>query len=302
MWDVLGFGVVAVDDIVYVDNYPPSDSKAPVVGEKRDGGGLAGTALVAAARLGASTAYGGILGDDDLSRFTLAEFEREGVDCSLVVRQAGARPVHSIIIVDRSNGHRTILYSGVMTPPPLQSVAPAIAQCRVLFVDSTIAAWALDALRLAHEHGVAVVADLERRPEQAVHELGAAVDHLILGSAFAAQMTGKSKPADMVRSLRTPAHAACVVTAGEDGCWYATRETGDEVKHFPAFKVQAVDTTGCGDVFHGAYAASIARGTPIENALAVASATAGLKATRPGGRSGIPDRAAVEQFLRQHGW
>ena len=300
MWDVLGFGVVAVDDIVYVDAYPPSDSKAPVVAEKRDGGGLAGTALVAAARLGARTAYGGILGDDDLSRFTLAEFEREGVDCSLVVRQPGARPVHSIIIVDRSNGHRTILYSGVMTPPPLQDVAQAIAQSRVLFVDSTIAAWALDALRLAHEHGVAVVADLERRPGQVVSDLGAAVDHLILGSAFASQMTGKSEPADMVRSLRTPAHAACVVTTGGDGCWYATRAS-DEIRHLPAFKVQAVDTTGCGDVFHGAYAASIARGEPIERALTVATATAGLKATRPGGRNGIPDRAEVEQFLRQHG-
>ena len=62
--------------------------------------------------------------------------------------------------------------------------------------------------------------------------------------------------------------------------------------------MQAVDTTGCGDVFHGAYAACIARGESVARAVAVANVTAGLKATQPGGRSGIPDLETVERYLR----
>src|SRR5689334_21953078 len=104
LWDVLGFGAVTVDDLIYVDHYPMPDTKVSVVDKVRQGGGLAGTALVAAARLGARAAYAGILGDDDLSRYTLDEFAREGVDCSPVLRRPGAYPIHSIIIVDHSNG------------------------------------------------------------------------------------------------------------------------------------------------------------------------------------------------------
>src|SRR5450759_2455289 len=101
-WDVLGFGAVTVDDLIYVDRYPLPDMKVGVIDKKRQGGGLVGTALVAAARLGARTAYAGILGSDDLSSFTLDEFTREGVDCTSVIHRPDACPIHSIIIVDRS--------------------------------------------------------------------------------------------------------------------------------------------------------------------------------------------------------
>lgn len=302
MWDVLGFGVVAVDDLVYVDTYPGPDSKAPVREERRDGGGLAGTALVAAARLGARVAYGGVLGDDDLSRFTLAEFEREGVDCSLIRRQPGARPTHSTIIVERSTGRRTILYCGIgAVSPDIRDFSEAIPSCRVLFLDNTITPFAFDAVALAHAHGIPVVVDLERTPDGAAMRLGEQVDHLIVGSVFAAKLTGKSEPVEMVRALHRPTHSACIVTVGEHGCWYATADSGDQVRYWPAYSITAVDTTGCGDVFHGAYAATIARGGSIERAIAVATATAGVKATKPGGRQGIPDLATVEQLIKERG-
>jgi ribokinase len=300
-WDVLGFGAVAVDDLIYLDGYPAPDSKVLICDERREGGGLAGTALVAAARLGARAAYAGVLGDDELSRFTLAELARDGVDCTLVQRQPGARPYHSTIIVDRSTGQRTILASaaGVTSPAAGSFSADIIAGCRVLFVDSTVAAFALEAVRLAHQRGIPVVADLERLSGPEVLELARQVDHLIVGTGFAGHVTGESEPAAMVRALRRPAQAACVVTAGERGCWYAASETGDEVRHVPACRVQAVDTTGCGDVFHGAYAACIARGASVARAVEVANTAAGLKATRPGGRSGIPDLKTVERFLQE---
>ena len=111
LWVVLGFGIVAVDDLFYVDRYPVPDTKVPIRAQRRAGGGLTGTALVAAARLGAKAAYGGVLGEDDLSRFTIEELEREGVDCANVLQRQGAGPVHAVIVVD---GGYTLPIQGVI--------------------------------------------------------------------------------------------------------------------------------------------------------------------------------------------
>jgi sulfofructose kinase len=301
IWDVLGFGAVAIDDLLYVDTYPMPDTKVAVRDQKRQGGGLVGTALVAAARLGARAAYAGVLGDDDLSRYTISEFEREGVGCSLVLRHAEARPIHSIIIVDRSNGQRSILPSfvGVQWRQPEEMPEAMIAACRVLFVDHHGAEGGLQAARLAHAHAIPVVADIERDNEPFVNELAAQVDHLIVGIRYAQHATGESDPAAMVRALAA-GRACAVVTAGELGCWYQQR--GGEVGHVPALQVNVVDTNGCGDVFHGAYAGCIAKGEPVDLAVRVATVAASLKATRPGGRAGIPTRAQVDGVLKDIAW
>ena len=300
-WDILGFGAVAVDDLLLVDSYPPPDSKMPVREVQREGGGLAGTALVAAARLGARTAYAGVLGDDELSRFTIEALDRDGVDCTPVRHRPDARPYHSTIIVDLSGGHRTILFTGagVTSLTAAEVSEELVAGCRLLFVDSTVAALGLHVLQLARARGIPVVADLERFSGPEIPELTRQVDHLIVGTGFAGQSTGETDPPAMVRALRSPAHTACVVTAGERGCWYMSRETGDAVRHQPACRVQVVDTTGCGDVFHGAYAAAIVRGESVPRAITVATAAAGLKATQPGGRRGIPDWETVERIIEE---
>jgi len=299
-WDVLGFGAVAVDDLIYVDHHPRPDSKMTVREVRREGGGLTGTALVAAARLGARVAYAGVLGDDELSRFTIQEFERERVDYTPVLYQPGARPIHSFVIVDLSTAQRSILASfhGVVQRPPEAMTEALIGSCRVLFVDHTNVAGGLRAVELAHTLGIPVVADIEFVREPGVMELMRQVDHLIIGTALAEEITGRADPAAAVRALALSLRACCVVTAGDQGCWYSER--GGEVRHFPTFPIEAVDTTGCGDVFHGAYAAWIAQGGEVPDAIRVASAAAALKAMHPGGRSGIPDRATVLRFLEEH--
>lgn len=299
-WDVLGFGAVAVDDLIYVDRHPLPDTKTPVRDRQRQGGGLAGTALVAAARLGARAAYCGVLGDDELSRFTLEALEREGVDCTPTAHQPDARPIYAIVIVDRSKGHRSILYStdGVVEPEPERITPDLVANCRVLFVDQTVIETALHVIELARVHRIPVVGDIESDSDPRTLDLVRQVDHLIVGIQLAERVTGETEPAAMVRALSEPDRVCRVVTAGERGCWYS--EYGGRVRHVPAFQVQAVDTTGCGDVFHGAYAACIARGKTIARAIQIATAAAGIKATQPGGRSGIPDLSTVERFLREH--
>ena len=299
-WDVLGLGAVAVDDIVYVETYPPPDTKAPILQFCRQAGGLAATALVAAARQGCRTAYCGVLGEDDLSRFTLESFQREQVDCSQIQIVPGARPVVAVIIVEAPTGRRSILFShaGLREPTPDQVTEELVAACKVLFIDHTVVNASIRAARFARSLGIPVVADIEPGDTPRLAELIAAADHLIIGENLASQLTGETHPAGMTAALATPERACSVVTAGDQGCWYAV--ANGHVQHFPAFPIAAVDTTGCGDVFHGAYAASLSRGESIPRAIRVATAAAGLKATQPGGQPGIPSLAVIEQFLYDH--
>lgn len=296
-WDVLGLGIVAVDDLYTVAHFPEPDTKCPMLAERRQGGGLTGTALVAAARLGARAAYCGVMGYDELAVFTLRELEREGVDCSPVIRRPGARPIHAIVIVEQATGRRTILYTheGFVTPAPEEIGEALIADCRVLLMDGYAGAAGVRAGQIARRLGIPFVADIERLEEPTTLALFDLADHLIIGAETAAQATGARDPAAAVAFLARSGRACCAVTAGAQGCWYAV--AGGPVRHFPAFRVPVVDTTGCGDVFHGAYAAALARGADSERAIQIATAAAGLKATQPGGRAGIPDLATVETYL-----
>ncbi|HEY3290932.1 MAG TPA: PfkB family carbohydrate kinase [Anaerolineae bacterium] len=299
-WDVLGFGAVTVDDLIYVDHYPLPDTKVAVHDKRRQGGGLIGTALVAAARFGARAAFAGILGDDSLSQFTLDEFRREGVDCEAVIRRADASPIHSMIIVDQ-NGQRGIMasFAGVQWRSAGEVTEDLIASCRVLLVDHHAVEGGLRAIELAHARDIPVVADIERESEPRAELIAPMADHLIVSINYAQRKTGGDQPEDMVRTLRTLSNhrATVVVTAGERGCWYATGAAESTIIHVPAYPVSVIDTTGCGDVFHGIYAACIAKGDDVATAIRLASGAAALKATVPGGRAGIPNRDIVAAFI-----
>jgi sugar/nucleoside kinase (ribokinase family) len=149
---------------------------------------------------------------------------------------------------------------------------------------------------LARNAGIPTVADFELDSDPRFPELLPLANHLILSREFASLITGKQSPQQAVRALADPQHEIVAVTCGEAGCWYLERG-GKAPKHQPAFKVKAADTTGCGDVFHGAYAFALARGLPIEERLRLASAAAALKACRAAGPAGIPSLQMVRRFL-----
>jgi sugar/nucleoside kinase (ribokinase family) len=299
--DVLGLGAVAIDDFVYVDAYPPPDVKLSVLGRGRQLGGLTATALVAAARLGARTGYAGVLGDDELSRAAVSGLAREQIDLSHLVIQADARPIHSTIVVSPQWGTRNIFFDrrGVVGAHPLLPEPAVIRRSRVLLVDNFGLEGMVRAARIAHDAGIPIVADFEESGLPFFDELLSLVDHLILSSGFAQALTNAPDAASAAAQLWSPAREVVIVTAGADGMWYlADGNTRDP--HFqPAFPVEVVDSTGCGDVFHGAYAAGLARGLGLANRIRVAGAAAAIKATKPGGQAGIPDWPHVEAFLRQ---
>jgi sugar/nucleoside kinase (ribokinase family) len=300
-YDILGLGIVAVDDLFMVEKYPEADSKNRATGVTRQGGGLTGTALVAGSRLGARCAYGGILGKDELSNWTVEELEREGIDCSLTIRSSDVKPYHAIIIVDTTNHTRAIIFSDEgVKPRPIDTIdEDFVSQAKVILLDQLGIDVMLKTAQIAKNLGIPTIADIEREDHPKTRELLSLVDHLILSTNFAGRITGKSDPVEQVKAIHKDSNRECSgVTVGVKGCWYITKDNPDLVLHQPAFKVSTVDTTGCGDVFHGAYSAGLAWGWSVDNCMEFASATAGIKATKPGGRSGIPDKATVERFLK----
>ena len=310
--DVLGFGAVAVDDLLYVDEYPPADGKVRVHHRLRQCGGLTGTALVAAARLGTRCGYAGVLGFDELSQFVAATLEQEGVDLAPSVRRPDARPAHSTIIVDQKHRTRTIFSSlgGAIGADPTLPDTELIAGARVLLIDHHGLEGTLRAVRIAGEHGVEVVADFERDPGPPFGQILELVHHLVVSEKFARRLLSRgNEPAckpnveptnveEMPARLWSPARKAVVVTCGAAGGWYVTGP-GQAAARYAGFDVDVVDTTGCGDVFHGAYAAGLAQRWSPAECIRWAAASAALKATRRGGQAGIPFRAHVEEFLAQ---
>jgi sulfofructose kinase len=300
--DVLGLGAVAVDDLIYVEAYPPADVKTPVLRRERQCGGLTATALVAAARLGAKCAYAGVLGNDVSSEFVLDTFRAEKVDVSGVLRRRGTGPVQSAIVVDTTNNTRNIFgyYKNAVGAAARWPSETVIRSAKVLFVDHFGVPGMIRAARIARRAGVPVVADFERDPGGRFDELFGLVDHLILGEKFACKRTGESSAENAVRRLWNDDRAVVAVTCGACGCWFVDKANSSQPRHIPAFRVDTVDTTGCGDVFHGAYAASLARGLSLEERLRFASAAAAIKATHRGGQAGIPSLREVMKFLQSH--
>lgn len=297
-FDLLGLGCTAVDDILYVDEFPRADAKTRVLAREQHGGGLTATALVAAARLGGKCAYAGVLGTDADSAFVLASLKRAGVEMRHVVRRPAARPVRSVIIVDERRNTRNIFYdvANVIGADTRRPAAQLIASARVLVVDRFGVPGMLRAARVARAAGVPVVADLETTAVPRLHELMELVDHLIVSDEFARRLTGAEHPAEAVSRLQARGHKVAVVTCGQHGCWFHA-QGWLLPRHHPAFQVTAVDTTGCGDVFHGAYAFGLARGMALLERVRLASAAAALKATRRGGQTGIPGAREVRAFL-----
>ncbi len=299
-FDILGLGAVAVDDLLFVDRFPPPDAKTTVLRRERHCGGLTATALVAAQRLGARCAYAGVLGRDPISEFAIQAMAAEHIDLSQLRQTEAARPINSIVVIDQLRQTRNIFvdFNGVVGAAPDWPPEEVIQGSRVLMVDPLGVPGMLRAAGIARAAGIPVVADLEATVRESVRLLDV-VDHLVLSWDFAQAHTGAASPQQAARALWQAGRQAVVITCGEQGAWYVAADEPDRAVHQPAFPVAVVDTTGCGDVFHGAYAVALVRGQGVSERVRFASAAAALKATRAGGQAGAPRLADVEQFLKE---
>lgn len=292
-FDVLGFGALAIDDILYVDR-PLSVGKGKVTKRVSDHGGNVATALVAVARLSGRAAFVGWLGNlsDDIGG---AELEREGVSTALAPRHAAAAPIRSVISVG-PDGDRFIAYDDdVLHGTSSDLPDTVLAQAPVLLIDG-YAVHSVPVVMRARDLGLSIVADIEWTIGSASDRILSLADHLVLPIAFAKSHTKQDDPVALLTELWASDRAAVVLTDGDRGSY--VRQRGDPAFwHVPAYAVPAVDTTGAGDCFHGAYALALAEGQSPLDCVKFAAAAAAISVTAHGGRRGLPDRAACLSFM-----
>lgn len=301
MTDLVGVGHICQDHLCVVDAYPPEDGSTRISQIHVQGGGAVATALVAAARLGCDTALIGHLGDDVVGDEIVAELMREGVDVTALERLEGVRSLTSYIMIDPVRGTRTKFPLRDTLPPLSWSAVQrdTLNRAKVLHLDATHYENALAAAVLARSHGVVVSLDgsTRQKDNDLNRHLVSVTDILITNAVYPGLVTGAPTLQAALLELSRWGPTTVMATVGADGV-YAVVDGA--VRHYPAFRVEVADTTGAGDVFHGAFLAARLRGLDFEDCVWAAQYAAGRKCERLGGRTGIPDWETVAEALAVH--
>ncbi|MFQ6003137.1 MAG: carbohydrate kinase family protein [Candidatus Zixiibacteriota bacterium] len=312
-FDCLGFGMNVVDYLSILDPYPNLDEKVEVVESATQGGGPVPTAMVALARLGAKVAYVGKIGDDPEGRFVKAELEKEGVNTDYLIMDKESRTAKAFIWVDKNTGKRTVALD--------RTKSNHIKIRELRFIDSISTRFLhLDArepeadiflAKWAKKLGAKVSLDVGSLRSGEEHEFCVLrsvfpfVNHLLVSKRFACGFTRLSDPFLACKELMKKGFEIVGVTIGEDGCicgsprGFTKGGSGgeDRIFHTPGFPVKVVDTTGAGDVFHGAFIHGLLEKWDLKKTARFACATAAMKCRKLGGRAGIPNLAEVTDFM-----
>ena len=296
---VVGLGASSVD---YVNVLPAAPEAAGANAKLRISshfvscGGQVANAMAACAAFGLQARFLGPMGTDANGQRVRAELAARGVDVSAaIVREAANQ--FAVILVDERSGERIVLWD---RDPRLlvraDDLDPALfGGARVLHVDDVDEEGAIAAARLAAARGLTVTSDLDRVTERTA----AVVDSVtipIFASHVPGALTGEGDVERALRRLRRPHHALLVVTLGVDG---AIALMDDRVVRSPAFTVEAVDTTGAGDVFRAGLIYGLLADWPIENSLRFANAAAAVSCTRLGAMRAVPTLREVEDLIQR---
>jgi sugar/nucleoside kinase (ribokinase family) len=284
----VGLGANSVDFVHVVPAFPRPEgwhSKMRVSRTLVSCGGQTATAMAACARFGLRTLYVGAVGKDENGRRIVAELPRYGLDAAALVSRPG-RNQSAVVIIEEQTGERAVLWDCDESVCLRAGDVPldVVAAARLLHVDDVDQDAAIAAARHARSLGIPVTSDLDRMTER-TEELVMAVSCPMFADGLPEQLTGERDHERALRRIRRKHSGLLVVTVGRDG---AVALDGDRFLASPGFVVQAVDTTGSGDVFRGGFIYGLLQGWPVERTLRLANAAAALSCTRLGAMASIP--------------
>jgi sulfofructose kinase len=299
MADVVGLGLNAFDTIIVVPHFPLAGAKLPIVQVRQCPGGQVATAMVACARWGLRTRYIGSIGDDEAGQVHQREFQAAGVEAHLLI-QPGVASQFAYILVDLRTGERTILWhrDPRLAVPPSWLCRAWIERARLLHVDGHDPAAAIQAARWARAANIPVVADLDNF-YPGMEDLLPLVDYLLAAEEFPARVLGPCEPERALEELRRRfGHRVVGITLGAEGAMVLSDEG---LLRCPAYRVEAVDTTGAGDVFHAGFIYGLLRGWPTAGCVEFACAAAALNCTALGARGGVRPVRDILAFMAAAG-
>ncbi len=296
--DVVGVGINATDTIIRLPHFPALDSKVELLSAEVKPGGQVASAIVACRRWGLSARYVGKIGDDAAGKLQVEEMQREGIE-SHWITASGCMSQSSFILVDEISGERTVLWKRdpeiALRPEDLRR--EWISGSRALLVDGHDTEAAAQAARWAREEHILVVGDFDNRYPR-VEALLEYVDFIIASKDFPERLSGEE---NLLKSLPSISRQfKCRLTGATLGRLGVLAWDGEQFLLCPGFQVQAIDTTGAGDIFHGAFLYGLARDWNVEEILEFSCAAAALNCTAPGARGGIASLETIAD-LRKNG-
>jgi sulfofructose kinase len=295
-FDVVGLGLNATDTLILVPQLPPYGGKALFTEEILSPGGQIASAMVCCARLGLRTRYIGAIGDDERGRIQWASLQATGIDLQHVFRRANCPNQSAYILIDQQSGERTVFWNRPesLALHPDELTEAMITDSKLLHIDGHDTDVVAKAARIARLHGIPVTMDVDH-VYPGFEKVLPNVDYLIASSEFPVRWTGLADPFSALAAIQKEYGLRCAaMTLGADGV--LARMDG-RFHYSPGFVVDCVDTTGAGDVFHGAFCYAVVRGLPLREALAFSCALAALNCTAMGARGGIASEPQARKLM-----
>ena len=292
---ILCTGIATQDFVFGVDKMPDRATKYSARQFACGGGGSAANYAATIARLGGTVGLVSRLGEDSIGDGIVAELVGDGVDCRFMKRFAGHQSSLSAIVVDPQGERMIILYMDNELPVTAEWVPDLPPDTVAVLADSRWPQGNLVMLQRARAMGIHAILDGDL-PGVSVEAIKTATMVAFSSEGLAASTSETSLEAGL-RKAATWSDATMIVTQGGDGVSWLDQ---GQFHHMPAYRVDAVDTLGAGDVFHGALALAVAEGQALDEALRFSSAAAAIKVSRFGGRLGAPDRTELLAFMAAH--
>jgi sulfofructose kinase len=294
---ILCAGIIVLDEVFHVENFPPPDGKVEAKGFFTVNGGCAANAAVAVARLGGRAVLAGPMGSDANGDFVLGALARENVDCTACHRAPGLATALSAIFID-GRGDRTIVTYrdekiAAITPSDPEALAAA---ADLVLADNRYPLFVRPICEAARRRNRRVVLDADKRTV-VDDPLFRIASHVVFSSECLITTTGYGDLAEGLRCVARYTDSFLAVSNGPNDILFLE---GSSLRRVPVFAIRAVDTLGAGDALHGGFAFALAEGQSEAEALRFGAAVAGLKCARMGGSAGLPTRAEVEALLVKH--
>jgi sulfofructose kinase len=297
LFDVVGVGLNATDTLIVVPHFPAYAGKEFFEEEILSPGGQVASAMVTCARLGLRVKYIGTVGDDERGRIQMESLAGSGINLDDVQIRKDCANQSAYILIDRSTGERTVLWRRpeCLRIEPSEISTEQITCARLLHIDGHDTPAMERAALIARQAGIPVTLDVDT-VYHGLDRLFPHVDYMVASSEFPVRWTNQSDPFKALETIQK--EYGMRVAAMTLGAYGALALAEGKFVYSPGFVVNAVDTTGAGDVFHGAFCYAVLQDMPIREALDFCNAMAALNCTGVGARGGIRGAEEAMNLMR----